>query len=1052
RDVVPDLSDPQIALVADWMGHPATEVASAVTTVLSTALGDTPGATAVRGSSMPGMAYVAVVFGQSADLEAGRRALLARVASVRPQLPANVRLQVGPTASSTGWVFQYVIVDPQRRESLLHLRAFQDDVLRPALAAIPGVAEVASVGGTLQQVLVEARPDVMRARSVALSDVTAALEPALQARPQPDLEQLRATALPVPPATPGAAGLTVGDVARVHLTDEMPSGLADLGGVFRAVGGIVIARRGAALPALVVEVQAALARARAQLPAEVQIVTAYDRLELVNRVGGTLARALAEEVAVVVLVILIFLAHARSALVPLVTLPVVLLATFAAMRLLHVPATIMSLGGIGIALGLAVDAEVVALEACHRRLEGLPAAGAGGPGPPDDRRGRLVAAASAFAPAILTSLLITAITFLPVFAFTGETGRLLRPLALTKTLVIAAAGLVTLTLAPALRDRLLTGRVRPEFANPLTRGLVSVYRPFVTFALNRPVLTLLTGALAVLSCLPIIPRLGGEFFPRIDEGALLAMPTTLPGAPVEQLAAQLRWQDRNLAPFQEVATVFGKIGRADSATDPAPLTMAEITIALRPRAEWPLTFHRRWYSRRAPRWCKPALRLLWPEETPATTAELVARLDQVSRLPGWTGAWTAPARARLDMMATGVRTPVGVRISAGDPERLATLGAAVRALLGRLPGTRSAVLESQGGEQRLSLALDAQALARHGVDGARAAALADLLTTGGQLGELTVEGRRLRVRVQPESREMMRSPADELRLATVRASASGGGQPVPLALLGRPVTVARPSMLRSERGELVTYVYVDLTDGTDLQGYVQRARSALDQTSGAGGLVLGAGESVQVVGQYDLLNAAQQRLHLIVPLVALSMLGLLFLQFRSLSEALIVLVSVPFALVGSVWTLFLAGYPLSAPVWVGLLSVVGLAMQTGVVMVVYIDEAFHRRVREGRVRGRADIVAAHAEGTIQRLRPKLMTVTTMAAGLLPFLWAEGAGAEIMKRVAAPMLGGLLTSAFLTLEVLPVIYTVWRYQQLRRAQRAGVPIGNVVGSAPAWARR
>jgi Cu(I)/Ag(I) efflux system membrane protein CusA/SilA len=1035
RDVIPDLADPQIAVIADWMGHPAPEVATAVTSVLTAALDDVPGATAVRGASMPGMAYIDVVFARTEDLARGREAMLGRLAAARPRLPAEARLQVGSTASATGWVYEYVIVDPHRRASLLHLRRFQDEVLRPALGALPGVAEVASVGGTLQQVMIEARPEVFRARGAAFSDLVAAVRPALARQPPPGLEELRALALPA-----AEGPLALGEAARVHLADDMPVGLADLGGVFRAVGGVVIARRDADLRTLVPAVQAVLERARRQLPAEVQIVTAYDRLQLVDRVGATLARALAEEVAVVVLVILAFLMHGRSALVPLLTLPTVLLATFAAMRVLHVPATIMSLGGIGIALGMAVDAEVVALEACHRRLE----AGATG----DDPRARLIAAAGAFAPAILTSLLIAAATFLPVFAFTGESGRLLRPLALTKTLVIAAAALVTLTLAPALRDRLLRGPVRPELDNPLTATLVRLYRPFVAFALRRPGFTLVTAALAVASCLPQLPRLGGEFLPRVDEGALLSMPTAPPSAPVEQLATQLRWQDRSLAQLPEVATVFGKIGRADTASDPAPISMAEITVALRPRAEWPKTFHARWFSGWAPRWLRRALGLLWPEERAATTPELIERLDAASRLPGWSGAWTAPARARLDMMATGVRTPVAVRLVASDPTRLGALGAAARALLIRLPGTRSAVVESTGGEPRLVLDLDVEALVRHGADAGLVADTAALLATGGQIGELDVEGRRLRVRVRPEAAEMMRSPADELRLATVRAGGSGRTQAVPLALLGRAVYRAQPSALRSERGRLVGYVHVDLTDGTDLSDYVTRLRHELQ----AGALALGAGETADIVGQFDLLTAGQRRLRLIVPIVILSMIALLFLQFRSLTETLIVLAALPFALVGSVWTLSLAGYPLSAPVWVGLLSVLGLAMQTGVVMVVYIDEAFYRRMRAGQLRDRDDIVAAHAEGTVQRLRPKLMTVATMAAGLMPFLWAEGAGAEIMKRVAAPMLGGLASSAFLTLEVLPVVYTIWRHRQLRRAQRRGVPLASVVRAAPAWARR
>jgi Cu(I)/Ag(I) efflux system membrane protein CusA/SilA len=652
--------------------------------------------------------------------------------------------------------------------------------------------------------------------------------------------------------------------------------------------------------------------------------------------------------------------------------------------------------------------------------------------------------------------MITALSFLPVFAFTGETGRLLRPLALTKTLVIVSAAVVTLTLAPALRDLALRGKVMPEFANPLTRGLVRLYRPFVHFALTRPALTLATAVLAVMSCVPILSKLGGEFLPRVDEGDLLFMPTTRAGAPPDQAAVQLFWQDHAMSHFGEVETVFGKIGRADSGTDPAPYSMAETTIRLRPRSEWPTFPRKRWYSSWAPEPMRRVLGLIWPEEEARTTKELVEQLDEKARLPGWTSAWTAPARARMDMMSTGVRTPVGIRIVSPDPKRLDVLGTALRSVVARIPGTRSAVFESLGGETWLSFASDPAALERHDVDPTIVQTTADILATGGQIGELEEEGRRVRVRIAPEAPDVQpRGPADQLREVTVRSRAGGSeheqGQPVPLALLGRPTYVERPAVLRNERGELVAYVYVDLNDGVDVERYVETARREVDRAVASNDVRVDSGERIEWTGQYDLLAAGQRRLKWIAPVVAISMLALLWLQFRNLTESLIVLVSVPFALVGSFWTLFLLSYPLSAPVWVGLLSTVGLAMQTGVVMVVYIDEAFHRRVREGRLSSRDDIVAAHAEGTILRLRPKIMTVATMAASLLPLLWAEGAGAEIMKRVAAPMVGGLATSAVLTLEVLPVIYTIWRYRQLKRAQRLGVPIAAVVGAPPAWAR-
>jgi Cu(I)/Ag(I) efflux system membrane protein CusA/SilA len=1055
RDAIPDLSDPQLVLVAEWMGHSAPDVAAGVTEVLTGALEGVPGSTAVRGSSMAGMAYVDVVFKSEAALPAGRAEIVRRVAASQARLPPNVHIQVGPEASATGWVLQYALLPAEKKQAMpmgeakhrgpgaevRPLREFQDTVLRPALSKIPGVAEVATLGGMGDEVVVQTTDAELRAAGAAFSDVATALRTRLDRTPRPTT------------ADDLARDPVLGKLTRISVQQTMSSGAADVDGVWPIVVGIVIAKRGADPTAVVARVKQAIERERHGLPAQARLGVMYDRSELAGRVEGTLLRAVAEEVAVVALVVLMFLLHWRSALVPIATLPLVVLLTFAAMRLFGIHATVMSLGGIAIALGMAVDAELVALEACHRRLEAD--AGGGTSGASAWRRRRLVAAASAFAPAILTSLLIAALAFVPVFAFGGETGRLLRPLALTKTLVILLAAAVTLTVAPALRDRLLRGRIRPELGNPLTRALVRAYRPFVHFALRRPALTLVTAALAALSCLPIVSRLGSEFLPRLDEGDLLYMPTTAPGLDHDDAPLEAAAQNRLIAKHPGIDAVYGKIGRAETATDPAPLSMAETTIRLKPRSQWPRVERHRWYSGWAPGPVKRVLGLLWPESRPMTTAELIDSLDRTVRVPGWTNAWTAPVRARIDMMATGVRTPVGIRVVAGTAARLDALGAAVQSAVARVPGTRSAVYEGMGGETRPRFQLDREALAHHDVDAATARAVADLVLAGGDMGELAVPehgsipgARPLHVRLSLSAPWLVKQPQDLVRDATVRAgrnAQSGTGQPVPLALLGRAVWETTPATMRAERGELSGYVYVDLQDRTDIDGYVTRARHDVEAAV-AGVLQPAAGERLEWTGQYELLTAGRHRLQIIVPLVAVLMLGLLFLQFRSLTESLIVLVSVPFALVGSFWTLYLLDYRLSAPVWVGLLSVVGLAMQTGVVMVVYIDDAFFRRVREGKLRTREDIVAAHAEGTVQRLRPKLMTIVTMAAALLPLLWAQGAGSEIMKRVAAPMVGGLVTSAFLTLEVIPVLYTIWRTRQLA----AGRGFGRGTSAAPATA--
>jgi len=1016
RDALPDLADPRVAVVADWMGHAAAEVADRVTRPLTVALDGVPGAVAIRGSSMSGMAYVEVVFDAASRVAPGRAEISRRLAAI--DFPNGLRVQVGPEASGAGWVLQYVLALPGVRDmhhfegdrispqSPTGMRRHQDEVIRPALAAIPGVAEVASVGGEGEQLVVEARPADLRRKGVAFSDVVASVRAALATSRTKDRTMDRVGAA-LDPA-----------VAQARLAGEMASGFADLDGFIPAVGGIVIARPDADVVRLIDLVKAVLERERARLPRGVELVVVYDRSELARGIERTELRALAEEVGVVAFVLLLFLLHGRSALLPMATLPLVVLLAFGAMWLLGVRVTVMSLSGIGIALGMAVDAEVVALEACHRRLE-RDGSGAAG------RRAHILAAGGAFAPAIITSLVIAALSFLPVLAFTGETGRLLRPLALSKTLVFAAAALVAVTVAPALRDRVLAaGRIIPELANPLTRRLVAVYRPFVRFALERPGLTIATAGLAIASSVLLAPRLGAEFLPRLDEGDLLYMPTTAAGVKPDAAADQVGRQDLALRGVSEVRSVFGKVGRADTATDPAPYTMAETTVRLQPRENWPRS---------------------------VGSAELIQRLDQVVRRPGWNGTWTGPVRARIDMMSTGVRTPVGLRIVAADPARLAALSDAARAAVERVPGTASAVSDSLGEEVRIGFVPDPDAIARHHVDPALARATADLILSGGQVGEIDREGRRLRVRVLPEPLtgvfQNVRPDADRLRDATVRAGAEAGAAPVPLALLGRVALRTEPALVRVEHGQLCTYVHIAPAEATDLGDYVARARRAVASAIPE----LRPDERLEWVGQYELWQAGWRRLLVITPIVLLAALLLLVLQFRSLTEALIVITSVPFAMVGSLWTLYVLGYKTSAPVWVGLLSVIGLAVQMGVVMVVYIDDAFHRRLREGRMETRADIVDAHAEGTVLRLRPKLMTLITMAAALAPLLWADGPGAEIMKRVAAPMLGGLITSGFLTLEVLPVLYTIWRHRQLLAAQRTGRPLAEIVGHRPPWAR-
>ena len=915
-------------------------------------------------------------------------------------------------------------------------------MLRPALVGIPGVAEVATLGGEREEVVVQTTDAELRAAGAAFSDVATALRARLGRAPRPtaphDLEH-----------DPVLARLT-----RVSVQPAMSGGAADVNGVWPIVVGIVIAKRGADPTAVIARVKQVIESHRKEMPQMARLGVLYDRSELAGRVEKTLVRAVAEEVAVVALVVLMFLLHWRSALVPMLTLPLVVLLTFAAMRLFGIPATVMSLGGIAIALGMAVDAELVALEACHRRLETDRSGWS--PDVSAWRRRRLVAAAGAFAPAILTSLVIAALAFIPVFAFGGETGRLLRPLALTKTLVILLAAVVTLTVAPALRDRLLRGRIVPELGNPLTRALVRAYRPFVHFALRAPALTLVTAGLAALSCLPIVSRLGSEFLPRLDEGDLLYMPTTAPGLSHDDAPFELATQDRLIAKHPGVDAVYGKIGRAETATDPAPLSMAETTIRLKPRSEWPRVERHRWYSGWAPRPLERVLGLVWPESRPMTTAELIDSLDKHGARPG--------LDERLDGAGAGPHRHDGDRRA--DPGRASAWSPARRRGWTRwhrrcrprwraCRGRAARSYEGLGGETRARFELDrgcarapSTSIPRRRAPSPTWCCRAATWASWPSPETPDAGARPMRVRLSLSAPWLVEAtagsgPRRDGPRRPQRATGSRCRWRCSVAPCGRrcprrcaPSAVSCP----------VTSTSTSPTGPTSTATST-RARRDVEAAVGPT-LQAAAGERLEWTGQYKLLTAGQRRLQLIVPMVALLMLGLLFFQFRSLTEALHragvgpvrarrqLLDAVPARLP-----------PVARPSGWGCCRWSAWRCRPGWSWSSTSTTRSSAACARASCAAATDIVAAHAEGTVQRLRPKLMTIVTMAAALMPLLWAQGAGSEIMKRVAAPMVGGLVTSAFLTLEVIPVLYTIWRTRQLA----AGRGFGRRTSAAPATAR-
>jgi Cu(I)/Ag(I) efflux system membrane protein CusA/SilA len=1035
-DAIPDLSEPQVVVFSEYAGQSPSIVEDQVTFPIVSSLVSAPHVTDVRGFSMFGMSFVYVIFEEDTDLYWARSRVLEYMGGIRERLPKGVTPVLGPDATGIGWVYAYVLSAPDGALDLAELRTLQNYTLRYALGSVPGVAEVASVGGYEKELQIKADPDKLRSFGLSFSDLSRALDAVssevggrlleLSGREYyvrgrayaKSLDDLRALPLR---SELGTRPVVLSDVAEVAFGPGLRRGAVDWNGEGDAVAGIVVMRQGENARDVIMRVKDKLAELKPALPAGVHIDVAYDRSSLIDRAIETLRHALLEEMAVVALAVLLFLLHVQSALLPMATLPLAVLLAFIPMAAFGIPATIMSLGGIAIAIGATVDAEIVMIEAAHKALEryrrGM------------DRSAMLAQATREVAPAIFFSLLIIAVSFLPVFALPGQAGRLFKPLAYTKTFVMLASALLSITFAPAMRDLLVRGRIHSEENHPISKAIRRVYEPFVYVALRRPKSTLLIGFFALISAVPLARELGEEFMPALDEGDLLFMPTTYAGISLEEARQELTRQDRVLKRFPEVESVFGKVGRADTPTDPAPLSMVETTIRLKPKADFRDVQRPRFYSGLTEGGLKSMLRRVFPDTRKLTRDELVAELDAALPTPGFTKAWTMPIRTRIDMQSTGIRTPIGIKIFGKTLEDIDHTGGELEHVMHSVQGTRSAFYERSSGGSYVDIVPDRARVARAGL------MLADVQATiegavGGQVVGTTVDGRSrfdILLRLDASHRQ---SVEDLARLPlSLPSMDKGQSRVVALGDVAEIKVSEGPPMIRDEDASLVGYVYVDLDPARDLGGYVDAAKLAVQAARSSGQLTLPEGTYLKWSGQFELMEATRARLKVVVPLALLLATLLLFAAFRNLVEVLIVLLSIPFALVGSVWLLWLLDYRLSTAVWVGIIALLGLATQTGVVMVVYIDAAYERRKRAGKIRGLSDIVWAHMEGTVLRVRPKLMTVSTMFAGLLPLLWADGAGADVMKRIAAPMVGGLFTSAFLTLELIPVVYTYWRYEQL-----------------------
>jgi Cu(I)/Ag(I) efflux system membrane protein CusA/SilA len=998
-DAIPDLSDTQVIVYTEYSGQAPQVVEDQVTYPLASAMLTVPKSRVVRGFSYFGVSFVYVIFEDGTDIYWARSRVLEYLNASARKLPAGVTPTLGPDATGVGWVYQYAVMAKDR--SLADLRTIQDWYVRYALSRAEGVAEVASVGGFVKQYNIVADPQRLRTFGIPLSKLREAIrasnmdvggrtvelsefEFVVRGRGYlkgiPDL-------LKIVLKNEGGTPVLLQDVARVELGPDERRGLTELNGEGEVASGIVLQRSGSNALDVIDSVKARIAEMAGSLPQGVSLLPVYDRSALIHAAIETLKTTLFEESLVVALVCFIFLLHARSALVAILMLPVGVLMAFAAMKALNLGSNIMSLGGIAIAIGAMVDAAIVMIENAHKHLERAP--------PGANRVQVLIDAASEVGPALFFSLLIITVSFLPIFTLEAQEGRLFSPLAYTKTFAMAAAALLSVTLVPALMVLCVRGKIIPERKNPLNRFLIWSYRPIIAGVLRARIATLLV-ALAVLAA-TVFPamRLGTEFMPNLNEGTLFYMPTTLPGISVTKAAELLQMQDRIIKSFPEVDSVYGKAGRASTATDPAPTEMYETIINLKPKQQW---------------------------RQGVTIDSLVADMDKALQFPGVSNAWTMPIKARIDMLSTGIRTPVGVKIFGTDLSEMEKLARQVEQALKAVPGTTSAYAERVIGGYYLDVTPNRDLLARYGL---MVGDVQDVVATalGGEAVTTTVEGRE-RYTVNVRYPRDLRSKPQAIASDVLVPLASGGT--VPLGEVASVKLARGPTTIRTENGQLAVYVFVDIR-GRDLGGYVAEAQKAV-----AASVQFPPGYYATWSGQFEYLQRAEARLKVVVPLTLLIIFLLLYLNFRRITETLIVMLSLPFALVGGLWMLWWLGFNLSVAVAVGFIALAGVAAETGVVMLIYLDHALAevkaRRQASGQPFTRTDLREAIMLGAVERVRPKMMTVVAIMGGLLPIMWSTGAGSEVMQRIAVPMIGGMVSSTVLTLVVIPVVYSLikgWR---------------------------
>jgi len=1043
-DAIPDLSDTQVIIYSRWDRSPDI-MEDQVTYPIITAMLGAPGVKDIRGFSDFGFSYVYIIFEDGTDIYWARSRTVEYLSTILPKLPQGVQVELGRDETAIGWVFQYALVDTTGKRNLSDLRTLQDWYLRFELQAVLGVAEVAPIGGFVRQYQVNLDPNALLAYNIPVERVVETIRAGNNdvggrlvefsgreymvrgrgyIRSAADVENMVVGVNP-----DGSIPILVKQLGRVVLGPDIRRGVADLDGKGDAVGAIVIMRYGENALKVIDRVKTRLAEVERGLPQGVKIVTTYDRSELIERSIETLKSTLIQELLIVSLVILVFLWHIPSAIIPILTIPIAVILSFIPMYGMRLTANIMSLGGIAIAVGAMVDAAIVVVEQTHKKLEHW------------DREGRpghfkevVIGAVKEVGGPSFFALLVIAVSFLPVFALEAQEGRLFKPLAYTKTFSMVIAAFLAITLDPSIRllfthmrayhfsprwlcrvaNAVLVGKIHSEEKHPISRVLMRLYQPIVEGVLRHQWATIAGALLVVLLTVPVFFKLGSEFMPPLDEGALLYMPTTVPGISVTEAQRLLQLQDKVISSFPEVERVFGKAGRAETATDPAPFSMMETVILLRPHAQWPKVS--RWYSAWAPEWLQDMLRRAWPDHK--STEEFIyglGGLNEAMQFPGVVNAWTMPIKARIDMLSTGVRTPIGIKVRGPDLEVIEEIGRNIEMVVKDIPGTASVYAERTAGGYFLDFDLKREELARYGMTVAQAE-MAITSAIGGENITTTIQGRE-RFPVNVRYFRDYRSSLEQLNRTLV---STVDGKQVPMAQIADLKLRSGPGMIRDENGRLTGYVYVDIA-GRDLGSYVEDARRAVMDR-----VTMPPGYTLVWSGQFEYLERVKDRLLVVMPITIFIIFLLIYFNTHSAAKTFIVFLAVPFSAVGAIWLLYLLGYNMSIAVWVGLIALMGVDAETGVFMLLYLDLAYYGMRDKERMKTREQLREAVIEGAVKRLRPKFMTVAVTFMALVPIMWSTGAGSDVMKRIAAPMVGGVFTSFLMELMVYPAIYELWRW--------------------------